>query len=52
MPGFDSQPPHLLDDTGWHQELARRGLERSRLFSWETTARRVADVYREALESR
>jgi len=47
-----SELEHLLDDTGWHQELARRGLERSRLFSWETTARRVADVYREALESR
>jgi glycosyltransferase involved in cell wall biosynthesis len=30
--------------------LAAAGLERARLFTWEETARRTADVYREVLE--
>jgi glycosyltransferase involved in cell wall biosynthesis len=32
------------------EQLAAAGLERARLFSWEETARRTLDVYREALE--
>jgi len=31
------------------ERLAAAGLERARLFSWEETARRTLDVYREAL---
>jgi glycosyltransferase involved in cell wall biosynthesis len=35
-----------LDD---RERLSRAGLERARLFSWEETARRTADVYRRVL---
>jgi glycosyltransferase involved in cell wall biosynthesis len=31
------------------ERLAAAGLERARLFTWEETARRTLDVYREAL---
>jgi glycosyltransferase involved in cell wall biosynthesis len=33
------------------ERLVAAGLERARLFSWEETARRTLDVYREALGS-
>jgi glycosyltransferase involved in cell wall biosynthesis len=32
-----------------HDELAAAGLERARLFSWQRTAERTAEVYAEAL---
>jgi glycosyltransferase involved in cell wall biosynthesis len=37
----------LLADPGRRAELAARGLARAREFSWELTARRTAEVYRE-----
>ncbi len=36
-----------LTDPDLHARLAARGLERAKLFSWETTARTIAAVYRE-----
>jgi glycosyltransferase involved in cell wall biosynthesis len=35
----------LVDDAGLRIELRRRGLERSRLFSWRETARLTLEVY-------
>lgn len=35
----------VLTDRDSHAELARRGLERSRLFTWERTARETLAVY-------
>jgi glycosyltransferase involved in cell wall biosynthesis len=39
----------LLAEPGRRAELAARGLARAREFSWELTARRTAEVYRELL---
>ena len=38
----------ILTDRGLSMDLSRRGLARSREFSWEETARRTLAVYREA----
>jgi glycosyltransferase involved in cell wall biosynthesis len=40
----------LLTDHALAAELRRRGLERSRRFSWEETAQRTLAVYRDALQ--
>ena len=42
----------LLADEGYAAACAGRGLARARAFSWETTAQRVLDVYRQALAHR
>jgi glycosyltransferase involved in cell wall biosynthesis len=42
----------LLADEGYAAECAARGLARARTFSWERTARKVFDVYREAIAQR
>jgi glycosyltransferase involved in cell wall biosynthesis len=39
----------LLDDPALREDLARRGRERARRFSWERTARETVAAYREAL---
>lgn len=39
----------LWRETGLRAELARRGLERARLFSWDESARRTLAVYERAL---
>jgi glycosyltransferase involved in cell wall biosynthesis len=54
---FDPEDPRdlerrlgaLLADPGRRADLAARGLARAREFSWELTARRTAEVYRELL---
>lgn len=35
----------LLDDRGRQQELVARGLERSKMFSWDESARKVLGIY-------
>jgi len=42
----------LLADEGYAAACAGRGLARARAFSWETTAHKVLDVYRQALAHR
>lgn len=42
----------LADDPSLREDLSRRGLARSRLFSWERTARETLRVYEEVLEGR
>jgi len=39
----------IMSDPDLRQELGRRGVERSRQFSWAETARRTLKVYREAV---
>jgi glycosyltransferase involved in cell wall biosynthesis len=39
----------VLTDATLAADLGRRGLERSRRFSWRETARRTLEVYREAV---
>jgi glycosyltransferase involved in cell wall biosynthesis len=39
----------VLVDRGLHADLRRRGLERSRQFSWEDSARKVLQIYRQVL---
>lgn len=39
----------LLNDHRLREELARKGLERARQFTWEDTARKTLAVYREVL---
>jgi glycosyltransferase involved in cell wall biosynthesis len=41
----------ILTDHALVADLRRRGLERSRRFSWEETAKRTLAVYRDALQS-
>jgi glycosyltransferase involved in cell wall biosynthesis len=43
---------HLLTDEAFAAACAAKGLARAREFRWDTTARRVYDVYREAIEHR
>jgi len=45
---FAAAARHALAE---RDRLSAAGLERARLYSWEATARRTADVYREVLES-
>jgi len=40
----------FLDDPGLRQKMARQGLDRAQLFSWEGAARKVIDLYRSLLE--
>jgi len=40
----------IMSDPDLGQELGRRGVERSRQYSWAETARRTLTVYREAVE--
>ena len=40
---------HLVADDGWAAELSRRGLERSRRFSWDLTAEATVQSYRRML---
>jgi len=40
----------LLADPGRRRELARRGVERAKLFRWETAAARMEEIFAEALE--
>jgi glycosyltransferase involved in cell wall biosynthesis len=37
----------VLDDTTLQSEMRARGLKRAKRFTWEETARRMAEVYRE-----
>ncbi len=37
----------VLSDDGFSAELRRKGLARARQFSWETSVRRVREIYRE-----
>jgi hypothetical protein len=39
-------------DDAWARELACAGLERARAFTWEGTAARLGQAYREALDRR
>ena len=41
----------VLDDSAFRAELVARGLTRARAFSWQESARRVRDIYREVVES-
>lgn len=40
----------LLSDPGFAQQCSLQGIDRARRFSWNTTAKRVIDVYRRAIE--
>jgi len=40
----------LIEDSGLRQELRAKGLERSKFFSWEKTAKETLNVYKEAGE--
>ena len=42
----------LLGDSAFAADCASKGLARSRAFRWDTTAERVVDVYRAAIEHR
>ena len=56
---FDPLDPHamadaivwLLNDADLRRDLVHRGMARASMFSWQTAAARVFDVYREVLES-
>ena len=39
----------VLSDEGVRRDMRRRGLERARQFSWETSVRRIRDIYNEAV---
>jgi glycosyltransferase involved in cell wall biosynthesis len=41
----------IMSDPDLRQELGRRGVERSRQYSWAETARRTLAVYREAVQT-
>jgi glycosyltransferase involved in cell wall biosynthesis len=42
----------LLTDQAFAADCVSKGLARAREFQWDTTARRVVDVYRAAIEHR
>lgn len=43
--GFSRHMEQVLSDTGFRQELRRKGLARASQFSWEQTAREMVKVY-------
>ncbi|MDO8512088.1 MAG: glycosyltransferase family 1 protein [bacterium] len=44
--GFATSITRILTDTNYSAELSRKGLERSKMFSWEGIAQKTAEVYR------
>ena len=42
----------ITNDEDWARELAYAGLERARAFTWEGTAARLAQAYRDAMARR
>lgn len=42
----------VVENKGYRERLSRAGLEHSKRFSWDRTARLTLDVYREALDRR
>jgi len=44
--------PQRLEDSGLRGRLVARGLERAAAYSWQRAATEMAEVYREALETR
>jgi glycosyltransferase involved in cell wall biosynthesis len=48
--GMGAEVDRLLGDQSRSRELSRRGLLRSRTFSWATVAQRHRDIYLEAVE--
>ncbi len=42
----------LLQDAAFHAGMRQRALAQAGRFSWEQTARRTLDAYREALEAK
>jgi len=48
-PGLARHCVDLLTDAGRHGIMKGRGLERSRLFSWERSASRMIEIYRDLL---
>ncbi len=42
----------ILNDRDLHDELARKGAERSKIFTWERTAQETLAVYRRALSAK
>jgi glycosyltransferase involved in cell wall biosynthesis len=49
--GLARQALRLLEDPGLRADMVRRGLERSRLFSWQKSAAKMLDVYRDVIRS-
>lgn len=49
LDAFAAAIKSVFEDDRLAEELGRRGLERSRGFTWETTAAATAEVYRDAL---
>ncbi|HEY5885763.1 MAG TPA: glycosyltransferase family 1 protein [Pyrinomonadaceae bacterium] len=41
----------VIMDDAWRSTLQTRGLERARLFTWQTTARNTLEVYKKAVHS-
>jgi glycosyltransferase involved in cell wall biosynthesis len=41
---------HSIEDTAWRRERRERGLERAKMFTWESTARQTIESYRRALQ--
>ena len=39
----------IVDDVNMHEKLVRKGLDRSRMFSWHETAVKTYTVYRDVL---
>ena|SRR5688572_6810080 len=42
----------LIRDESWSRQLAQKGLERAKTFTWEATAARLAQAYRDAVARR
>lgn len=47
--GFTEAMYNILTDEGLRKELSEKGVKRSKLFTWERTAKETLKVYREAL---
>jgi len=49
--GFTEAMYNILSDEGLRKELSEKGIKRSKLFTWERTAKETLKVYKEALSS-
>jgi glycosyltransferase involved in cell wall biosynthesis len=48
--GWTTEIARLLESEGEREHLVRKGYEQASRYSWETTARRLAELFREAIE--
>ncbi len=52
IPAMVKAVGHLMEEPSYRKSLVERGLARIKLFTWEKTAEKVAEVYEKVLNTK